>query len=433
VHRYLTSSAERDLAVDLIKRLDFALGPTLQLVRKPDLRAANFSSKNLALSQLMPSFRGASETLEMIVTDWIEAKYELLLRLHRDHRLLEAILFGHKLDPCVRHLNPALSDPHNKGRTVTSVTFCDGRRVIYKPRSCVGEICWFQLLDAINRQGFWPRFCIPKLIDRRHYSWMAFVKSRSCRSSNEARRLYFRWGAETRLAELLRLRDLHRENWIAAGSQPILVDAEMMGSLNQAGTGCGESSRPRCCYDLLSLGLFPLYPADRLGVYDGAAPFDAMLRPHEPVTWLPKLEGKIALPQAYVRELVAGYRQMAKPWADRIGTAILQIHRKIRNSQRRLLYRATAEYYEMLKSSLQPVYMLNEGDRRAYLLTRCRSQRKNRERAGMEVNELVRCSIPRFTAQLVAEARPRDKLTANQLKLREKLFWTRILRTGRRL
>src|SRR5207249_8149317 len=132
-------------------------------------------------------------------------------------------------------------------------------------RSANCEELWFNALRWLNRQQLGVSFRIPKLLPRSGYLWMEFLAKKSCQTIAEVRRFYFRWGAQTAVAQILGAIDLHRDNWLAVGAQPVLVDLEFVGHTPTRGaktldrpasakTTAGGQSLPA----LLETGLFPL-------------------------------------------------------------------------------------------------------------------------------------------------------------------------------
>src|SRR5205823_8914032 len=160
----------------------------------------------------------------------------------------------------------------NGARTATMIEFVDRRRVVYKPRPVDREKLWFEALRWLSRNGAHASFRVPKMLVRKRYVWMEFLRTKSCKSLKEVRIFYFRWGIQAALAQILGATDLHRENWLAVGSQPVLVDAELIGS-----------ERSRTLTALLETGLLPLTARDRAGSYGGIAPFDSALSKNAPV------------------------------------------------------------------------------------------------------------------------------------------------------
>jgi hypothetical protein len=211
----LLASARADLAWHLerwlLRILQSALSAKL-VAKSPE----NFSvdlgitPAELGLKGFFEFLPGAKQTVDLIVKDWIRAQEIMLVRLQQDWEPLSLILLR-SAKQHIKHIAPGLSDPHERGQTVTILQFSSGHRVVYKPRACDGERIWFSTLRFLNRAGFQPSFQIPKLISRRSYCWMSFVEHRGSESIKAVRRFYFRWGAQAAIAQLLGCTDLHRQ------------------------------------------------------------------------------------------------------------------------------------------------------------------------------------------------------------------------------
>jgi lantibiotic modifying enzyme len=398
----LANSAWKTLGRHLAGRLAFALGPTLRLeLTAARAVARSLENKNqrrrvgITLQETIHDFPEALATAARLIADWIDAQQELLCRIWHDQKRFR-----------VTAIHPGLSDPHDGGRSVTLVEFADGGRVIYKPRSCAREQIWFGALTWLNRNGFQPFFRVPRLVERQTYSWMESLRTTSCRNSKAVRAFYFRWGAQAALAQILRSSDLHRENWLAVGPQPILVDAELIGT-------APAHSRKKPFQDrqslsaLLETGLLPLTARDRAGLYRGIAPFDSALSQSALVTCWPRCQGALQAPQKYVSDLVRGFEAVAeivtklertREFFDEI---ILPLSR---TTNGRLLFRASAEYARILRDSLEPSKMISVGDRWRWLARECCASPPNRRIGLAEARALLRCDLPKFTSGRSATA-----------------------------
>ncbi|MFH8973386.1 type 2 lanthipeptide synthetase LanM family protein [Streptomyces sp. NPDC017890] len=157
---------------------------------------------------------------------WVAHVTEMLGRLVTDMPELRALgLVGPSAgDP--RDIRLDLGDPHNKGRSVVALTFEDGSRVVYKPRSMATEMLYSEVVRAVNAHG--PRFGnrAMRVIERNDYGWCEFVEHVPCASAEDVPAFYRRVGGT--LANLLYLGaiDFHLENIIAAGAHPVPVDLE---------------------------------------------------------------------------------------------------------------------------------------------------------------------------------------------------------------
>jgi type 2 lantibiotic biosynthesis protein LanM len=164
------------------------------------------------------------------VDAWVRRTEELLVRLATEFESLGDVL-GQEPRPgtarVVRAL-PDLSDPHEGGRTVVALVFEDGRRLVYKPKGLEMEVSFNRLLEWCNqRDGALP-FRVVQVRDRRSYGWVEYVEARPCESDAEAARFYRRAGGLVCLLHVLRAIDCHRENLVASGEHPVLVDAEAL-------------------------------------------------------------------------------------------------------------------------------------------------------------------------------------------------------------
>src|SRR6267143_3620257 len=167
-----------------------------------------------------------------LISQWREQLIELLVSLAADQAVLShAFLGGQPVGPIV-DLGCGLSDSHNKGRSVVLLQFAAGS-VIYKPRPGDGEWEWGALLDRMNAQSFHPRLRPARVLRREGYCWMERIVASSCKDEPAARRFYRRMGGIMGAAYLLRAADCHRENVIAAGEHPVLVDAEALWHLSR--------------------------------------------------------------------------------------------------------------------------------------------------------------------------------------------------------
>src|SRR5207302_9333772 len=73
-----------------------------------------------------------------------------------------------------------------------------------------------------------PKLRAARVLRRKGYCWMECVGSASCKDEASARRFYQRMGGMIAAAYLLKAVDCHRENVIAAGECPVLVDVDAL-------------------------------------------------------------------------------------------------------------------------------------------------------------------------------------------------------------
>ncbi|MFE7461504.1 type 2 lanthipeptide synthetase LanM family protein [Streptomyces sp. NPDC057554] len=119
-------------------------------------------------------------------------------------------------------------DSHRGGRSVMLLRFADGTRLVYKPRPLAAHRHFNSLLEWFGSLPGTPGLRALRVLDRGEYGWVEFVEERPCSSAAETGLFYRRQGALLALLHLLDGTDLHQENLIACGPQPVLVDVETL-------------------------------------------------------------------------------------------------------------------------------------------------------------------------------------------------------------
>lgn len=168
-----------------------------------------------------------TETVEL----WIDALAELGLRLATDLPLLQGVLLpaDARLSGMVTGVD---SDAHRGGRIVRILEFSspDGpARLVYKPRPMAVDVCFQALLAYCNVSN--PaelRLPLLKIADRGEYGWSEFTERTDCVDIAAVERFYRRQGAYLALLHVIDGVDMHHENLIAAGENPVLVDVETL-------------------------------------------------------------------------------------------------------------------------------------------------------------------------------------------------------------
>jgi type 2 lantibiotic biosynthesis protein LanM len=170
------------------------------------------------------------------VEHWVEATSEFIQRLATDlpdiARLQASGEGPNAVSPSppgrVARARSSLSDPHHRGRCVIALSFESGLNVIYKPRDMGPEVAFFRLLDWCNQRGALLEFKVLKVVDRVTHGWVQQVEHVPCPDDDSAHRFYQRAGMQLALLHALGGTDCHRENLIAAGEHPVLIDLETL-------------------------------------------------------------------------------------------------------------------------------------------------------------------------------------------------------------
>lgn len=412
--RYLEESAVDDLIHHISERLKSIMAPTFEvlrcgtLVQKESRRATTRTPKATGVdtetaARLIMAIPAVMETVTFVLWDWIGANRELLNRLDRDKQLLRHLRRNGRGSFRVKQVRPDLSDYHDAGRSVVLLRFVNDDCIIYKPRRGDGELLWFGILRCLNRAQFEHRFFVPEIITRKRYHWMTFIRPRGCRDAEELKHFYRRWGAQAAIATVFRFADLHHENWIAAGAQPILVDAESFG---ETGAWVKKTQFDSSTASLFKTGLLPF--STRIGLsYRGIAPFDSPQSFKRPPACWPRYRGKVRPPLPRAGEIVRGFKSLLR-FIGPLGEAKSRILFPLVSQQTlesRAIHRSTSEYAQLLRHSLQPREMLLAESRFARLYAQCLRGRVPGKVATAEAIALTRCCIPRFTRCLTKRER----------------------------
>lgn len=170
---------------------------------------------------LLADYPPLGRLLSLTVTCWVEWTAEFFERLEHDRPVLESAL------GCrggLVGLDWELSDPHHGGRTAVRVSFENGARAIYKPRSLAMEKAWFDLLSWLAERGA-PRLRSLKVVNLGSHGWVEHAQVGPCSHPGA---YYRRSGALLCLLYALGGNDAHLENLLACGDDPVLVDVETL-------------------------------------------------------------------------------------------------------------------------------------------------------------------------------------------------------------
>ncbi|GAB3960528.1 hypothetical protein GCM10027614_82680 [Micromonospora vulcania] len=156
------------------------------------------------------------------------------------------------------------------------LTFTDGRKLVYKPRSLGVEVHFNQLVDWLNTNGLRHQLRPLRVLDRGEYGWVEHVAVAPCQDEEQVDRFFWRQGSYLALFYALCGSDMHLENVIASGEHPVLVDLEAIFQVRprvdvEEALPLVLGEAPRVVRDsVLRVGLLPerMITADESGVYD---------------------------------------------------------------------------------------------------------------------------------------------------------------------
>ncbi|MEE4420618.1 type 2 lanthipeptide synthetase LanM family protein [Streptomyces bugieae] len=366
------------------------------------------------------------------VDAWVAARLEFCSHLCADRELVD------ELAPAAgaRELTDVAfeaGDGHRGGRSVGILTFADGGKVVYKPRSLAVDQHFQALLSWANDEGFEPAFPVLRVVGCGDHGWSQCVAPSDCTDPEQVGRFYRRHGGYLALAHALRATDLHFENVIAAGEFPYLVDLEALfgADLHRAGGSSDEVASALTASTVLATGLLP-NPVVSFDDADGGrtdlsgmAYRPGQLTPGKVATWAdpatdtmrivhrrmpmggsrntPSLAGRAVLPTDHVTQVTAGFEAMYRILHRRKSELASPggMLESFRGDTVRRVLEATETYSAFLWDSYHPNLLRNGVDRDRYLdrtLTRYDSLRVGPSLAASERRQLADGDIPLFTS-----------------------------------
>ncbi|MFI9290984.1 type 2 lanthipeptide synthetase LanM family protein [Streptomyces gardneri] len=197
----------------------------------PERRFAGFAEElgtRYPLSGLFTRYPVLARLLGTECVHATAATAELLARFVADRAALVDELLG-GVDPgALTGVDLGHGDTHQQGRAVAMLRFADGRTVVYKPRPLDQHAGFDRLVAWLDDRLPGLGLRTVTVLRREGYGWLEFVGHRPCGSVGEADLFYRRQGALLALLYALDGADMHCENLIACGDQPVLVDVETL-------------------------------------------------------------------------------------------------------------------------------------------------------------------------------------------------------------
>jgi class II lanthipeptide synthase len=164
--------------------------------------------------------------IAVLIRQWIESTHLFVSRLEADAaRIGRDILHGREAGPLVS-VEGSRSDRHNGGQTVLILTFADGARVVYKPKSLQVDVAWHETVKRLNASNPPIDLLAPRAIAREGYGWAEFIEHTGCQNHKQVGRFFRRAGAWLALLHRFVAADMHQENMIAHGEHSVPIDIE---------------------------------------------------------------------------------------------------------------------------------------------------------------------------------------------------------------
>jgi type 2 lantibiotic biosynthesis protein LanM len=209
--------------VDLLDGLPGALGSTVY-----DVHCAGAAPALDQWRSVFEVYPVLGRLMAVAHLHWAGAIRRLVRRLSRDRSLLAGAFAGGGDLGALAGYSADAGDAHDRGQTVSVLTFEHGCRVVYKPKDLRIAAWYMALVDRLNDEGLTPPLPRRRILPRGAYTWEEFVVAGSCGDRDAVRRFYRRMGMHARLVQLLDGTDFTTDNVLPCGEDPVLVDLEML-------------------------------------------------------------------------------------------------------------------------------------------------------------------------------------------------------------
>ena len=146
----------------------------------------------------------------------------LIGRLQHDRELIDDV-FGIPQCEKIINIKTNCSDPHNHGKSVAILTFTNDYRLVYKPRSLICDLLYYELQDTIDTNAELVKL---RIVNRGVYGWSEFAVRQNPSSKENIHLYYENMGRLMALLDFIGGGDFHEENFIPNDSKPIPIDLE---------------------------------------------------------------------------------------------------------------------------------------------------------------------------------------------------------------
>ncbi len=273
-----------------------------------------------------------------------------------------------------------VADTH-EGKTVSLVTFNDGSKLIFKPRSASLDIAYATIVrfladDKINM--FFPR-----VIEHNTHSWHFFIENKACETKLQCCQYYYRAGIHLAALFSLGSSDIHYENVIAYGEHPVIVDLEtiLCGSMTE---NSKKESNKSINNSVVSTGMLPFCSDEALFDFNISGLFSktseskkikkTQLVESEEDDWFYKKENIVIKPKdnnvtyggrhlndkEAEKHLIKGFRMAMCRIKEKAPLFFSIVENAIDNNVKvRQILRPTHVYYRFIDASLHPDFLMN--------------------------------------------------------------------------
>ena len=366
-------------AIEIVKQLTFeCIIETYHDLRlKGFLKGRNRKERVNDFEQIfdLNEFYVEYPTLQLLVKkrllDFINYMNEIISNYEKDYLMLCNDL-GVTLGE-LESISYAAGDLHD-GKSVSIVNFENGK-LVYKPHSLKTDLFINQIILFANKY-LKKNIVTAKVLSNGDYGWQEFIEYDECESLTQIHSFYYRIGVYLAVFYLLSSTDMHHENLIANGENPIFFDTESISS----GSNTDSSLNYRMLSDsVIQTAVLPEFNKDVYEV-NFSAIFTGIISPEkiettvldldedndfvyrkafrtmdDKKTNVPKLNGKEIEAKCVVEDVVKGFKDFLEVVIENKNELLSIVSNSFfDNMHLRQIIRPTKVYFNFLQSSLNP-------------------------------------------------------------------------------
>ena len=385
----------------------------------------NFLNNDKYILNLFYKYPVLFNILRKKTLSYVNFIIEALKRIEKDYDEIKDKLNIDILNESLININTGAGDEHNDGKSVIILEFENNKKILYKPRNLKLDYNFNELLKWLNTKGLTLELKDIKIIDKDNYGYVEFVNNSSCDSEELIKKYYIRSGYLLSLIYSLNGSDIHYENIIANGENPIIIDLETLFNpkidLNEL-IDDGEKFAIEKIYEsVLPIGMLPLmFRSNNIEAeYGGLGANKEQLSPFKSydiknrecddisVEWAnktigtqknnPLLNSEIVNSNNYISEISHGFKEMYKLILNNKEAYKNLVKELFDGIDVRVLLRSTMEYSSLLDVSYHPDILMDKLTRRVLLCRIYLEEEKINNIKKLEYKSLLNGDIPYFS------------------------------------
>jgi lantibiotic modifying enzyme len=336
--------------------------------------------------------------------NWLQNTVNILCSWQSDKNEIAQVIFGvtaavNKLGNIVA-LDSAHGDEHENGQQSLILELSCGRKIAYKSRCLSLEQNFYVFASQLGSTELYQ----PQYLSKAHYGWMEYIPQLECENKTQVSHYYYQAGLLLSLLYALEAEDMHHENVIACGSQPVLIDLETLFHHRDDSTKRIDNQEP--CLSLgnhtvLKTHFIPQY-LSLASEHELAAIFPVYGNNTPVNNSTPLLNSKPLAVNDYIDEFIdgfkTGYLRLIKNKA--LLTSPDGPLKIFDGCSARYVCRSTQTYARLIQAASHPNYLLSSASEQA-ICDKLNIDVEDRQFLGplleSEKKSLLRAEIPRFT------------------------------------